>query len=392
MQFKQLAIALFFLPSIYSCSTVEKEVIKDYPAVKATFGNKIDLFNLAKYSQQEIPGYITKDNSGSNPITNQGATLGRILFYDVNLSKNNTISCASCHKQSLAFSDNERLSTGVNGQTGRHSMRLVNSRFGNEFRFFWDERAVSLEDQVTQPIKDHDEMGFSGTNGDPDFNALIRKLEAIDYYKELFEFVYEDNKITEERIKKALAQFIRSIQSFDSKYDLGRAQVNNNLTNFPNFTTIENQGKLLFTTPPQFSNGERIGGGAGCQGCHRAPEFDIDPNSRNNGVIGVAGNPAAKDLKNTRSPSLRNLMNPGGSLNGQLMHDGSFSTLEEVIDHYNNIPSNPENNELDNRLRPQGLSQKLNLTNGEKEAIVAFLKTLTGNQVYTAEKWANPFN
>ena len=106
----------------------------------------------------------------------------------------------------------------------------------------------------------------SGEDGNEDFEGLIEKLAAIEHYQELFKLVYGDSEITEERIQLALAQFIRSIQSFDSKYDVGRAQVNSNNQSFPNFTEEENMGKQLFTARPDFDlNGVRIGGGAGCE-------------------------------------------------------------------------------------------------------------------------------
>ena len=186
-------------------------------------------------------------------------------FYDKNLSSNNTISCSSCHKQEFAFSDSNVASTGVNGTTGRHSMRLINSRFATETKFFWNERAINLETQTTMPIKDHGEMGFSGENGDLSFDDLIIKLSAIGYYKELFKFVYGTEEITEAKIQSALAQFIRSIQSFDSKYDAGRALATNDGQPFSNFTAQENQGKNLFLSPPVFNtNGVRTSGGLGC--------------------------------------------------------------------------------------------------------------------------------
>jgi len=282
----------------------------------------IDLNGLFEYSNQSVPNYITEDNTpNTNPITDAGATLGRVLFYDKNLSVNNTISCASCHKQAFAFGDTATVSIGWDGgTTGRHSPRLVNARFGEEENFFWDERASSLEEQSTMPIHDHVEMGFSNIDGNPDIDSLIRKLESLDYYQDLFEFVYGDFEITESEIQDALAQFIRSIQSFDSKFDIGRAQVNNNQANFPNFTTAENLGKSLFLNNAQ-------NGGANCNTCHNAPEFDIDSNSQNNSVISVAGDPSAG----------------------------------------------------------------LNLTQTEKENLVAFLGTLTGSDVYTAEQWSDPF-
>src|SRR5687767_11515430 len=137
----------------------------------------IDLSSLSDYANQPIPAYITRNNTpGNNAISNIGATLGRVLFYDKRLSRNNTISCASCHQQARGFSDLATASLGVNGTTGRHGMRLINARFAAEPRFFWDERATSLENQSTQPIQNHVEMGFSGTNGDPNFADLVIKL------------------------------------------------------------------------------------------------------------------------------------------------------------------------------------------------------------------------
>ena len=246
----------------------------------------IDLYDLPNYEDQDVPDYITKDNTpGNNEITDAGATLGRVLFYDKRLSVNNTISCGSCHQQQFAFSDTAQVSVGLSGGvTGRHSMRLVNARFSEEDNFFWNERAISLEDQSTQPIQDHIEMGFSGANGDPDLDSLISKLSDFEEYQRLFTFVFGDSEITEDRMQRALSQFVRSIQSFDSRFDEGLAQVNNIAQPFPNFTQEENRGKQLFLAPP-------AQGGAGCQGCHRGPEFDIDPASRNNGVISVAGQP-----------------------------------------------------------------------------------------------------
>ncbi len=325
-------------------------------------------------------------------ITDKGATLGRVLFYDKNLSVNNSIACADCHQQQYAFSDTAIASLGVNGTTGRHSMRLVNARFGEETKFFWDERAASLEDQTTKPIQDHNEMGYSGQNGDPSIGDLIDKLNKIDYYKELFAFVYGSEEITEQKIQNALAQFIRSIQSFDSKYDAGRSQVADDISNFPNFTAQENNGKNFFMSLPVFdANGERIGGGLGCNACHRAPEFDIDPNSKSNGFGGSINGGA--DFTNTRAPSLRNLTNADGIVNSPMMHTAIIKDLQAAIGHYGNLTNAANNNpNLDNRLKPNGTNgQQLHLTAQEINAVIAFLKTLSGTDVYTNKKWSNPF-
>jgi cytochrome c peroxidase len=389
-------LSLIAFGVLTSCSNNDEETYIDidtaYPAIEAAFGSSVDLNNLENYANQSIPSYITKNNGNLNPVSDKGATLGRILFYDKKLSVNNTVACASCHKQEIAFGDNAISSTGVNGTTGRHSMRLINTRFAAESNFFWDERAVSLEIQTTMPIKDHGEMGYSGNDGDASFSDLIIKLNDVAYYKELFQFVYGSEEITENKMQLALAQFIRSIQSFDSKYDIGRATALNNNMPFVNFTTQENTGKNLFMTPPIFSaSAVRTGGGIGCAGCHQAPEFDIDPNSRNNGIIGkITG--TGIDITNTRAPSLRDLVAPNGTLNGQMMHTGVFTSLQAVIGHYGTINVAPGNTNLDQRLRPGGNGQQLNLNANEVNSVIAFIETLSGTAVYTNPKWANPFN
>ena len=362
----------------------DQEVTDDNLALLSeTFGSNIDFNNLQDYSNQPIPGYITKDNTANNTITNAKATLGRILFYDTQLSSNNTFSCASCHQQGFAFGDNRDVSTGVNGTTGRHSMRLVNARFADETNFFWDERAATLEEQTTQPIRDHAEMGFSGQDGSPTFDDLLDKLAATDYYPVLFEWAYGDNAISENRLQETLAQFVRSIQSFDSRFDEGFDQAGAIGPDFPNYTDQENLGKRLFVNPPNQN-------GIGCMGCHRAPEFDIDPNSRNNGIMGVFGS-TELDVTVTRSPTLRDLFGTNGLLNGAAMHDASIQDGLAILEHYNAIDVTGNTN-LDNRLQgPGGNGQQLNLSVDEMEAVVAFLRTLTGDNIYTDPKWSNPF-
>jgi cytochrome c peroxidase len=216
-------------------------------------------------------------------------------------------------------------------------------------------------------------------------------LQAIAYYNELFKFVYGDVTVTEARLQECLAQFVRSIQSFDSKYDAGRAQVPNNGAPFPNFTAQENMGKQVFLTPPVFNaSGVRTSGGAGCNGCHNAPEFDIDPNTRNNGIIGKIGG-GGIDITVTRAPSLRDVANAAGIENGPLMHTGNLATLQNAVGHYNTINIAPGNTNLDPRLTPGGVGQQLNLNAQEMSGLVAFLKTLSGTNVYVDKKWSSPF-
>jgi cytochrome c peroxidase len=230
-------------------------------------------------------------------------------------------------------------------------------------------------------------MGFSGAGGDPGFDDLVARLESIDYYNELFAFVYGDADVTENRIQLALAQFVRSIQSFDSRYDEGRSRVPNDESPFPNFTPRENMGKQLFLTPPQFgADGVRVGGGLGCGACHGAPEFDIDPNTLSNGAFATISG-IGNEFTVTRAPSLRDVVNRDGGSNGGFFHTGLVE-LAAVVEHYNNIQLAPN---LDSRLAPGGQPQNLALTDVERNAVVSFLKTLSGNAVYTDEKWSDPF-
>lgn len=363
-----------------------------YPQIAAMFGSKIDLNNLQNYSGQSIPSYILKDNTGGNTITNAKATLGRVLFYDKRLSIDSSVACASCHIQQFAFGDTAIRSRGVlGGLTGRHSMRLVNARFSTEVKFFWDERAATLEAQTTKPIQDHSEMGFSGQSGRANLADLLSRMSKLGYYSELFQFVYGDVNITEARLQECLSQFVRSIQSFDSKYDEGRRQVTADNVDFPNFTAQENQGKTLFISTPVFdATSTRTSGGAGCNACHNAPEFDIDPNTGNNGIIGSLSG-AGFDMTNTRAPSLRDIANSSGNPNTPMMHTAVITTLQAAIGHYGTINANANNTNLDARLKPNGIGQKLNFNAQEINALIAFLKTLSGKTIYTDSKWSNPF-
>lgn len=373
----------------FSCQNEKEDYIPTNQAIlESAFGTNINLDNPTSYQNTNIPSYIRFSNDG-NAIDDKKATLGRILFYDKKLSTDNSISCASCHQQDHAFSDMAVASVGVNGVTSRHSMRLVNVGFQEGSNYFWNERVNSLEGQVIQPIEDHLEMGFSGENGAPNLEDLLVKLSEIDYYQVLFNHVYGDETVTEKRLQESLASFVLSIQSFDSKYDQG-LQITGDLdAPFPNFNTSENRGKILYSMNPQ-------NGGAGCISCHAPPEFAISDNIHNNGVIATIADPNLFDHDNTRSPTLRDLKSPSGVINGPMMHNGSLNTLLEMVEHYNDISM--ENQQLLDPLLfqsvgPNGpIGQKLNLSPTDKTALVDFLKTLTGEDIYSNPKWGNPFN
>ncbi len=330
------------------------------------------------YANVQLPNHFNQldniDNTpNNNPVTDLGATLGRVLFYDVKLSANNSISCASCHRAQDGFSDSRQFSVGFDGGlTGRNSMGLANSKYYNNGRFFWDERANTLETQVLMPIQDHIEMGMT-------LPELEEKLQEEAYYQYLFELAFGDDLVTSERISRALSQFVRSMVSYQSKYDVGRAQVNDEDDPFPNFTAQENQGKGIFL------------GRGGCEPCHDTESF-VGPNARNNGLdVVYADNGVGAVTGNNNQNgdfkvgSLRNIQ-----LTAPYMHDGRFQTLAQVVEHYNSgVQPHPN---LDNRLRNNnGQPRRLNLDQNERNALVAFLNTLTDPSFINDEKFSDPF-
>jgi cytochrome c peroxidase len=344
----------------------------------------IDVNRLDNYANPVLPAYYDAtvaalDNTpNNNPINDRVATLGRVLFYDKRLSVNDTTACASCHQQANGFDDPNRFSTGFSGTafTSAHAMRLGNIRYYRPGTMFWDKRAASLELQVSQPIIHPVEMGFDATHGG--INALLTKLAASTYYPDLFTLAFGNSAITEARIQQALAQFTRSMISAASRWDTAYAQVfnaaapNRNLNvALPGFSASEELGHQLFMTGP----GQ---GGAGCAACHQPPTFGLAANSLSNGLD-------ANETIIFKSPSLKNV-----GLSRAFMHDGRFSTLEQVIEHYNSgIQNGPA---LDNRLKtPGGAPLRLNLTQNEKAALVAFLLTLNDNNLTTDAKFSNPF-
>ena len=344
----------------------------------------IDVSRLDNYANPALPAYYdatvaTLDNTpNNNPVNDRVATLGRALFYDKRLSVNDTTSCAACHQQANGFDDPRRFSTGFSGTafTSAHAMRLGNIKYYRPGSMFWDKRAASLELQVSQPITHPIEMGFDSAHGG--INALLTKLAASTYYPDLFTLAFGNAAITEARIQQALAQFTRSMISVASRWDTAYAQVfsataqNRNLNApLPGFSASEELGHQLFMTGP----GQ---GGAGCAACHQPPTFGLAANSLSNGLD-------ANETIIFKSPSLKSV-----GLSRAFMHDGRFSTLEQVIEHYNSgIQNGPA---LDNRLKtPGGAPLRLNLTANEKAALVAFLLTLNDGSLTTEAKFSDPF-
>jgi cytochrome c peroxidase len=374
-------LSLIFLIFI-ACSKKDSTGSSTNDPVAAVLNLPSTPFN---YSNPSLPAYLNSPvivgqiNNNGNPVTDNGATLGRVLFYDKNLSLNNSISCASCHKQANGFSDPVAKSTGFNGgSTGRNSMGLVNAKYYPTGRYFWDQRASSLEQQTLMPIQDLVEMGMTLTQ-------LETRVASLSYYPTLFQKAFGDPTVTSNRISLALSQFVRSIVSYQSKYDVGRsafpavpAPAPNAV--FPNFTAQENRGKEIYLSPQ-----------GGCAACHGTETFTA-PNEKNNGLdmvtvdrgFGAVTGNTAMDAT-FKSTSLKNV-----ELTAPYMHDGRFNTLEEVVEHYSTGVKNHPN--LSPQLKlPNGQPRLLNLNQQDKAALVAFLKTLTDPTIATDVKFSNPF-
>lgn len=373
--------------SSQSATTTAAPVTPTTPAATFTAllaATTIDPTRLANYSSPTLPAYYDGqvaqlDNTPpNNSASDRLATLGRVLFYDKQLSFNRAIACASCHQQAAGFDDPNRFSVGFSGSafTSAHAMRLGNVRYWRPGNMFWDRRAATLELQASHPITNPIEMGFDSTNGG--VAALITRLQAIPYYQELFTFVFGDATVTEDRLQRALANFERAMISSSSKWDTAYAQVfsptdaNRGLdTPLPGFTPAEERGHQLFMAT-------RANGGLGCAGCHVPPTFALAGNSQSNGLD-------AGETRIFKSPSLKNI-----GLSKFFMHDGRFGSLAEVIQFYDSgIQAGPA---LDNRLiGPNGLPRRLNLSAADKSALEAFLLTLTDTTLTTDAKFSNPF-
>ena len=367
---------------VFSCD--QSEEITDFEdAISEDISDVVDLpSTFFNYANPDLPNhFLDRDVTGidntpnNNPVTDEGATLGRVLFYDRLLSANNTIACASCHLQENGFADPNALSTGFQGGlTGRNSMGLANARYYNNGRFFWDERAGSLEEQVLMPIQDEVEMGLT-------LNELVSKVQDQAYYEPLFRDAFGTTEVTSDRIASAMAQFIRAMVSYESKFDEGLTAANGNENaDFNNFTELENIGKDLF-----------FSGRTQCSNCHESATFSGDE-VRNNGLdavltdLGVGGtNGNNNDNGQFKVNSLRNI-----AVTGPYMHDGRFNSLREVVQFYNSgIQSSPN---LDRRLRGNnGTPLRMNLNGQEIDALVAFLSTLTDNSFLSGDKFTDPF-
>lgn len=287
------------------------------------------------------------------PYTTEEA-LGEALFFDPMLSRDSTISCASCHKPELAFADNTPTSKGVGGRSGNRntpsSMNMSDRNF-----YFWDGRAETLEEQALGPIENHVEMDLPLT-------IAVRRLKQNKNYTASFLAVYNAQP-TKELIASAIAAFERTLETSKSPFDRYLKGIDTN-----SYPTAAKRGLNIFNTKGR------------CFDCHFGVDFTGSDKFKNIGIYNgknlndkgrfdVTGNPA--DMGKFKTPGLRNI-----ALTAPYMHNGMHKTLREVIDYYNN----PDEFIPDAINRDTLLSRPLGLTEDEKKDLEAFLNTLTDDR------------
>ena len=317
-------------------------------------------------------------------ITDAGATLGRVLFYDKILSIDNTVSCGSCHQQSLAFADQARVSEGIDQQVTDRNAPPISNLYDDNL-LFWDGRSPSIEDLMLRPVRNHKEMGMEN------MDFLVTKIKAAPYYGDLFTKAYGNDEVTTAKITNAMAQFVKSMIGCDSEMD------RNQVSGQP-LSTLAQEGMNVF-----FGEGS-------CYNCHSGPDFNsrgggfFDPSfPPNGGGFGWAQNIADIGLDKEYSdvgmgvfdqalvgvfkiPSLRNV-----ALTAPYMHDGRFATLEDVVNHYNEGIQRSPNLDFVLQSWDSGDAIRLGLSDHQKSALVAFLHTLTDENYMNDERFSDPF-
>jgi cytochrome c peroxidase len=341
------------------------------------------------------------------------ATLGRVLFYDKNLSLNNSVSCASCHQQSKAFCDNLQFSPGLeNVKTARNSPSI----FGKNGRVFWDGRANSMNDLTLRPIKNHVEMKFE------DVEALAVKISRLSYYPDLFRKAFGGSADKDTaRIQLALAEFLKNFNFSNNKF--ARSE-----QGLESLNASEKLGKMVFFNKGRCVNCHHIEAsknvpfpgdstdfpGEGYGFTNESHNIGLDEVYADNGVGQVSHNSEENGM--FMIPALLNV-----EYTAPYMHDGRFKTLEEVVEHYNSGIKNHPNLDIllkdidimnmteaeqmaiiqkydkngNQFLEPFELSglppAKLGLTAAEKKGLVDFLKTLSDPSIFKTSKFSNPF-
>jgi len=285
----------------------------------------------------------------ANPLSEAKIELGRLLYYDARLSRDDTVSCASCHAPEMGFSDGKPTSTGIEGQLGgRNAPTVMNRLFSAEQ--FWDGRSGDLEDQALGPIQNPIEMGHT-------LEGMLTAIKKIPGYGPYFDKAFGSPEMTAERVAQAIASYERTVLSGNAPFDRYEAGDKTAMS------ASAVRGMEIF------NDSER----GNCVTCHAG--FNFTDESYHN--LGVGMNAAKPDLGRYeitkvdtdrgafKTPTLRNI-----SDSGPYLHDGSETTLAAVVEFYNK--GGIKNDWLSQEIRP------LNLSDEEKADLVAFLEALNG--------------
>jgi cytochrome c peroxidase len=329
--------------------------------------------HLEPYEFKIPRGFTPMPVSEDNTVTVEGAELGRFLFYDPILSRDSSISCATCHKQEYAFSDGgKKFSVGVNGDsTQRNTPPLFNLAWYPAM--FWDGRAKSIEDQVFFPVRDHSEM-------DLDWLEVEKRLNRSSFYKPKFKLVFQSSSIDSMMVAMAIGQFERTLISGDSKLDkVVRGEAKFTVQELRGFEIMNDQsmGDCLHCHPTdahlmgssfKFSN----------NGIEPITNWEDYPDKGLGEISGLQ-----KDMGRFKIPTIRNV-----GVTGPYMHDGRFETLEEVVDFYSKgLNHSPNIDSRMTRVKRGGV----HLSDEDKAAVVAYLHCLTDSTFLTKKEFSNPF-
>ncbi len=356
------------------------------PEEYALLSQYLNLPSLPNDYTVTLPQHLANAGLFARPVERDKAVLGRVLFYDKNLSKDGKISCGSCHKQAIGFSDDLAQSKGISGQvTDRNSIALASvanfsAYYGTDLngpggiRFFWDNRAETIAEQSTGSLTNPKEMGMH-------MSEVVSAVLAQPYYAPLFKKAYGNTDVSADRVTESIANFINALGSYQSKFDqeASKEMYGSTMSSFAGFSPEQNRGLKIYQQ--------------NCASCHSpimgrpmlfnaSNGLDAVTNPSDGGVGALSGNTV--ELGCFKVPTLRNI-----ALTAPYMHDGRFATLEEVVEHYNSgIQAHPN---LHHNLKSGGQPKRLNLSNSDKQDVIAFLNTLTDEHLRNDEKFADPF-
>jgi cytochrome c peroxidase len=318
----------------------------------------------------------------SNPITRGKVELGKQLYFDQRISKDGTVSCASCHDPAKGWTDNLTTSVGIKGQKGgRNAPTVLNTIYGRSM--FWDGRAPSLEGQAQGPIQNKIEMG------DQSYREIVERLRGISGYREQFLKVFGTD-VTLDGMAKAIASFERTALSGNSAFDRYNTGDPDSPETFKHLTEGQKRGMVLFGLRQKDEDPFKVDAGllkkANCTACHAGANF-TDEQFHNIGVgydeklgkfadigrweISPVGSKAVAEKGAFKTPTIRDI-----ARTAPYMHDGGEKSLEQVVEYYNK--GGNKNPALDREMKP------LNLTDAEKADLVEFMKALTGQVVAVA--------